>query len=71
MRTLRKLNVCLADRKFIVQVAAHRGEELFRFFASQGIKTRVVFKPFSLLAWLEMQQEVNLDAVHAILNQWM
>lgn len=54
--------------KHVVNVASHRAEELFLNLASQGIESRVIRANGH--AQLEMDEDVNLDALRMILNQW-
>jgi hypothetical protein len=70
MHTMRKMSLCRLHGKHVVQVAAHRGVELFMRLAAEGIETTVVRNSGSLLASLEMDDDVNLDSVRAVLNQW-
>ena len=70
MKTIQPLRIHNSNGKHVVQVPAHRGEELFMLLASQGIETTVVRKPGFPLAALEMDEDVNLDAVQGILAGW-
>ena len=70
MQSVRKLNLFNISGKLIVQVTAHRGEELFLLLASHGIESTVVRKPGKLLATLEMDEDVNLFAVQTVLEEW-
>jgi hypothetical protein len=67
---MRKINLCYARGKFVVQVAAHRGEELFLLLASEGIEATVVRSRGSLWASLEMDEDFHLEGVQAVLSQW-
>ena len=70
MKTIQPLRIHNFHGKHVVQIPAHRGEEVFLLLALQGIETTVVRKPGSRLASLEMDQDVNVEAVQAILNEW-
>jgi hypothetical protein len=54
--------------KFVVCVAAHRGEELFLHLASQGIEANVTRRNGHAL--LEMGEDINLEVVQLILEEW-
>ena len=70
MKTIQPLRIHNSQGKRVVQVPAHLGEELFMLLALQGIETTVVRKPGSPLASLEMDEDVNVEAIQAILNEW-
>lgn len=70
MQPMRKISLWREHDKHVVQVAAHRGEELFLLLAREGIETTVVRQRGSLLATLEMDGDVNLEGVQAVLDRW-
>lgn len=70
MQPLRQFNLCKTHGKHVLQIPAHRGEELFLRLASEGIDSTVVRKPGSLMAHLEMDEDVNLESVQSVLRAW-
>lgn len=70
MQTLRKASVSRCEATPIVQVPAQHGQEPFLLLAAEGIDCTVVKKTGSLLAVLEMDEDVNLEGVQAVLNGW-
>jgi hypothetical protein len=57
-----------AHGKHVVVVASHRAEEFFLHLAAQGIEARVNLMDGQ--AQLELAEDVNVDAVRAVLNKW-
>ena len=56
-----------AHGKHVVRVPSQRGEELFMHLASQGIESQV--NRINGHAQLELDEDVNLEVLQAILNQ--
>jgi len=54
----------------IVQVPAQWGEDLFRLLASEGIDATLVPVTGTSRAVLEMDEDVNLQKVQAVLHRW-
>jgi hypothetical protein len=52
----------------VVVVASHRAEEFFLHLAAQGIEACV--NRMDGHAQLEFDEDVNVEAVRAVLNQW-
>lgn len=57
-----------AHGKHVVVVASHRAEEFFLHLAAQGIEARV--NRVDGQAQLELDEDVNVEAVRAVLSQW-
>ena len=70
MKTIEALKIYNAMGKYIVHVPACRGEELFLYLANHGIESRVRRLTNAPFDRLEMEQDVNLDALRTILDQW-
>ena len=70
MKTIEALKIYNAMGKYIVHVPAYRGEELFLYLANHGIESRVRRLTNAPFDRLEMEQDVNLDALRTILDQW-
>ena len=70
MDGVRKLIIYKTHEMHVVQVAAHRGEELFRFLTTQGIDGTIVKTSQSLFDSIELDEDVNTGYVYGILSQW-
>ena len=70
MKTLLEMRHWSFVSKNVVQVASHQGEELYLLLAAQGIEATVVRKTGSFFAYLEMDEDVNVEAVQAALTEW-
>ncbi len=70
MQTIEALKIYSTPGKFVVHVAAFRGEELFLHFANHGIESRVRRLANAPFDRLELDEDVNLHAVRTILDQW-
>jgi len=68
MTNVQELKLYYLHGKHVLRVASHRGEELFLRLASHGIESRVA--RVNGHAQLEMDDDVNLDVVRALLYQW-
>jgi hypothetical protein len=67
MQDTQQVKIEYVQGKFVVHVAAHRGEELFLHLANQGIEATVVRR--NGCAQLELEEDVNLEALRAVLDQ--
>ena len=63
-----QLKLYFAHGKHVVFVASHRAEELFLHLANQGIESRV--SRVNGHAQVELDEDVNIEAVRSVLNQW-
>ena len=68
MKNTDQLKLYHAHGKHVVRVASHRGEELFLHLASQGIESQV--NRINGHTQLELDEDVNLEIVQAVLDQW-
>jgi len=70
MNTIEALKIYSSAGKYVVHIPACRGEELFLFLANQGIESKVSRLVDADYDRLEVEEDVNVDALRAILAQW-
>jgi hypothetical protein len=71
MQTIEALKIYNSAGKYVVHIPACRGEELFLFLANHGIESkvsRVTNAPFDRL---EVEEDVNVNALRAVVDQWV
>jgi hypothetical protein len=70
MKTVEAMRICHSAGKFVIHIPACRGEEFFLNLANQGIESmvsRVANAPFDRL---EVEEDVNVHVLRALLNEW-
>jgi hypothetical protein len=70
MKTMEALKIYNAAGNYVVHVPACRGEELFLYLAKHGIESRVSRLTNAPLDRLEVEEDVNVHTLQAILEQW-
>ena len=70
MKTIEALKIYNWASKYVVELPAHRGEELFLYLASQGIESRVSQPAKAPFDRLEVEEDVNVHALRTVLDQW-
>ena len=70
MKTIEGLKVYNSAGKYVVHIPACRGEELFLYLANHGIESRVSRLANAPFDRLEVEEDVNVDALWTILDQW-
>ena len=70
MKTIEALRIYNSAGKYVVHIPAYRGEELFLHLANHGIESSVSRSPNSPFARLEVEEDVNVHTLHAIIDQW-
>ena len=70
MKTIEALKIYYSPGTYVVHIAACRGEELFLYLANHGIESKVSRLTNASFDRLEVDEDVNVDALRAILDQW-
>ena len=70
MKTIEALKIYNFMGKYFVHVPACRGDELFLYLANHGIESRVRRLTNAHFDRLEVEEDVNVDALRTILDQW-
>ena len=70
MKTIGALKIYNSEGKHVVHIPAFRGEELFLYLANHGIESRVSRIANAPFDRLEVDADVNVFALRAILDQW-
>src|ERR1700676_2737336 len=70
MKTVEALKIYNAAGKYVVHIPACRGEELFLYLANHGIESRVSRVANAPFDRLEVEEDVNVNALRTILDQW-
>lgn len=70
MKTIQALKIYNSAGKYLVHIAACRGEELFLYLANHGIESKVRRLTNAPFDRLEVEEDVNVHALQTILDQW-
>ena len=70
MQTFEPLKIYHSVGKYVVHIPAYRGEELFLYLANHGIESRVSRLKTAPLDRLEMDEDLNVQALRTTLDQW-
>ena len=69
-QTIETLKIYHSAGKYVVHTPAYRGEELFLYLANHGIESRVSRLANAPLDRLEMDEDLNVQALRTTLDQW-
>jgi hypothetical protein len=70
MKAIEPMKICNSLGKYVIHIAACRGEELFLFRATHGIESNVSRLANAPFDRLEVDADVNVSALRTILDQW-
>jgi hypothetical protein len=71
MKTIEALKIYNSAGKYVVHIPACRGEELFLYLANHGIESRVSRLTNSPFDRLEVEEDVNVQELRTVLDQWI
>src|SRR5450755_1710319 len=71
MTTIEAMKIYYSTGKYVVHIPACRGEELFLYLANHGIESRVSRVTNAPFDRLEVEEDVNVDALRAVVDQWV
>jgi hypothetical protein len=69
MPTIEALKIYNSAGKYVVHIPACRGDELFLYLANHGIESRVSRLANAPFDRLEVDEDVNVQALRTILDQ--
>ncbi len=70
MQTIEALKIYNSHGKYLVHTPARRGVEIFLYLARHGIDARVSRRTSAAYDCLEVEEDVNVEALRTLLDQW-
>jgi hypothetical protein len=70
MKTIETLKIYYSTGKYVVHTPACRGDELFLYLANHGIESKVSRLANAPFDRLEVEEDVNVQALRSVLDQW-